>query len=71
MDAHKLATLAMQLHNRIGRYAYMVGIRATENEPKLIVYVVKGQPIPARTIPSSYRGVAVEVAQLEPVRPAS
>jgi hypothetical protein len=70
MDAHTLAKLAAQLHNRIGRHAYMVGIKTTDKTPKLVVYVLKGRRVPAKAIPSSYQGVAVEVAKLERVRPA-
>lgn len=70
MDAHKLAKLAMQLHNRIGAHAYMVGVKTTDKTPTLVVYVLKGKRVPAKAIPASYQGVPVEVAKLERVRPA-
>lgn len=70
MDPHHLTRLAMHLHNRLGRHAYMVGVRDVD-KPKLIVYVIKGQQIPPKTIPTEYEGVAVEVMRLEPMRAAS
>lgn len=69
MDAVELSQLACQLHNRIGRYVYMVGVKTLPEGTAFIAYVIKGTHVPKRAIPSSYMGLPVEVVRIEPVRP--
>jgi hypothetical protein len=70
MDAHQLSSLAAKLHERLDRYAYMVGVKDSATTPRLVVYVLKETRVPGRAIPKSYEGVDVTVARLERPRTA-